>query len=55
MGSILRCAHPVTEGVAGHACIVAIKGKRMGFIHTSCIHHVILLKALLHFLMNLIH
>ena len=31
MGLILRCPHPVTEGVARHACIVAIKDKKMGF------------------------
>ena len=33
MGSILRCSFPVTEGAARHACVVAIKGSKMGFIH----------------------
>ena len=31
MGSILRCLFPVTEGDMKHICIVAIKGKKMGF------------------------
>ena len=34
MGSILRCPHRVIEGVARHACIVAIKDKKMGSIPT---------------------
>ena len=34
VGSILRCPHPVTEGVEMHACIVAIKDKKMGSIPT---------------------
>ena len=32
MGSILRCPHPVTEGVARHACIIAIEDNKMGFL-----------------------
>ena len=34
MASILRCPFPVTEGAARHACIVAIKNKKMGSIPT---------------------
>ena len=34
MGSIFCYPHSVTEGVARHACIVAIKDNKMGlFIH----------------------
>ena len=33
MGSILRCSIPVTEGDMTRICIIAIKGKMMGFIH----------------------
>ena len=33
MGSILRCSIPVTERDR-HVCIIATKGKKMGFIHT---------------------
>ena len=31
LGSISRCRHPVTVGVARHYCIVAIEDKKMGF------------------------
>ena len=43
---------PVIEGDKTCICIVAIKGKMTGFIHILdllCLHHVILLKALLRF------
>ena len=39
-------------------CIVSIKGKKYGvypYVSLSCLHHVILLKALLRCFMNLIH
>ena len=58
MGSILGCPHLVTEGVARHVCIVAIKDKNMGvysYMNRSCLHHAIVLIALLRFSMNLIH
>ena len=41
-----------------HICIVAIKDNKMGvyfYINRSCLHHVIVLIALLSFPMNLIH
>ena len=34
MGSILRCPHPVTEGIERHMCIIAMKDKKMGSIPT---------------------
>ena len=33
MGSILRCSIPVTERDMTCICMVAIKDKKMGFIH----------------------
>ena len=35
MGSILRCSIPVTERDKTRICIVAIKDKKMGFIHIA--------------------
>jgi hypothetical protein len=52
MGSILRCPHPVTVGVARHVFVLLpLRIKRWGFtilIGSIPLHHVILLKALLY-------
>ena len=40
MGSILPCSIPVVERDMTHICIVAIKDKKMGFIHIDCIYFV---------------
>ena len=55
MGSILRCPHPATEGVARHVCIIATKDKTMGSVSTQIDLVYIVLIALLRFSMNLIH
>ena len=38
MGSILRFSIPVTEGGMTCICIVAIKDKKMGFLHIDWIY-----------------
>ena len=38
VGSILRCSYPLTEGDMTRICIVAIKDKKMGFVHIYWIY-----------------
>ena len=47
MGSILRCYIPVKEGDMTRTCIVAIKDKKMGFIHINWVYFVYIMSSCL--------
>ena len=47
MGSILRRSNPVTKGDLTCICIVAIKGKMIGFIHIGWVYFVYIISSCL--------
>ena len=47
MGSILRCSIPVIERDTTRICIVAIKDKKMGFIHVNWVYFVYIMSSCL--------
>ena len=47
MGSILRCSIPVTERNMICTCIVAIKDKKIGFIHINWVYFVYIMSSCL--------
>ena len=47
MGSILCCSIPVTERDMTRTCVVAIKDKRMGFIHINWVYFVYIMSSCL--------